>query len=116
MVEIHYEDVDSISDLSSINIDKWFTEVCFVLSKNLGDVNIIFCSDEYLLSMNNEHLKHDFYTDIITFDYCVDNIISGDLFISVDRVKDNASNLSIFFFCRIESSYGSWFSSFMWFR
>jgi rRNA maturation RNase YbeY len=58
--------------------------------KILGDVNIIVCSDEYLLEMNNTHLDHDYYTDIITFDYCEDNIVSGDLFISVDRVVENA--------------------------
>lgn len=55
-----------------------------------GDISIILCSDEYLLSMNQTHLKHDYYTDIITFNYNT-NVISGDLFISVDRVKENAS-------------------------
>jgi probable rRNA maturation factor len=55
-----------------------------------GDVNVVFCTDDYLLEMNKLHLDHDYYTDIITFDYCYDNVVSGDLFISVDRVKDNA--------------------------
>lgn len=57
----------------------------------LGEINVIFCSDEHLLSMNREHLNHDYYTDIITFDYCVSPIVSGDLFISYDRVFENAS-------------------------
>lgn len=58
--------------------------------KQLGAVNVIICSDEHLLEMNRTHLSHDYYTDIITFDYCEDNIVSGDLFISVDRVIENA--------------------------
>lgn len=55
-----------------------------------GDLNIIFCSDEYLLSINQKHLNHDFYTDIITFSYNSENVISGDLFISIDRAKENS--------------------------
>jgi len=61
----------------------------------MGDVSIVFCDDEYLLAMNREHLQHDYYTDIITFDYCDDDLLSGDLFISLDRVKDNAAKLEI---------------------
>jgi len=56
----------------------------------LGDVTIILVTDGYLLEMNQKHLNHDYYTDIITFDYCEANIISGDLFISIDRVRENA--------------------------
>ena len=55
-----------------------------------GDINIIFCSDDYLLDLNKKFLSHDFYTDIITFDNCADKIISGDLFISIDRVRENS--------------------------
>ena len=56
----------------------------------LGELSVIFCSDEFLLDMNKEYLNHDYYTDIITFDYVEGNIISGDLFVSLDRVKENA--------------------------
>lgn len=59
--------------------------------KELGDVTLIFCSDEELLTLNQEHLKHDYYTDIITFDYSTETYIAGDLFISIDRVLENAS-------------------------
>jgi len=65
----------------------WITEH---EGKDLADLSIIFCSDDELLSMNQKHLNHDYYTDIITFDYSTDSYISGDLFISVDRVSDNA--------------------------
>lgn len=58
--------------------------------KSIGDITVVFCSDEYLLQINREHLDHDYYTDIITFDYCFQNLISGDLFISLDRVEENA--------------------------
>jgi len=56
----------------------------------LGEINYIFCSDEQLLEINIKHLQHDFYTDIITFDYREKDIISGDIFISIDRVEENA--------------------------
>lgn len=56
----------------------------------LGEINLVFCSDEYLLEMNRNHLQHDYYTDIITFDYREGNTVSGDLFISIDRVRENA--------------------------
>ncbi len=57
---------------------------------DLGNVTVILVTDRYLLELNQKHLEHDFYTDIITFDYCELNIISGDLFISIDRVRENA--------------------------
>ena len=63
--------------------------------KELGDISIIFVSDQYLLEMNQKYLIHDYFTDIITFDYCEHNIISGDLFISVDRVKENADSFNV---------------------
>ena len=65
--------------------------------KILGDISIIFVSDEYLLEMNQSYLSHDYYTDIITFDYCEGNLISGDLFISVDRVEENADTFNVAF-------------------
>lgn len=58
---------------------------------SLGNISIIYCSDSYILDINQKFLKHDYYTDIITFDYSQGRVISGDLFISLDTVKDNAS-------------------------
>ena len=57
---------------------------------NLGEINFIFCDDEYLLQVNNKYLKHDYYTDIISFDYSESKMINGDIFISIDRVLDNS--------------------------
>jgi probable rRNA maturation factor len=97
MIEIHIEDVQEIPGINPEFLFAWFTQVCEVEKKTLGDVNVIFCSDEYLLEMNREHLDHDYYTDIITFDYSEGDVVSGDLFISVDRVSDNAQGLSLSF-------------------
>lgn len=58
--------------------------------KTLGDISIIFCSDNYILDVNLRYLHHDYFTDVITFDYCEGNRLSGDLFISVDSVRENA--------------------------
>jgi probable rRNA maturation factor len=62
-----------------------------------GEITIVFCIDDYLLEINKMYLNHDFYTDIITFDYSGNDFVSGDLFISVDRVKDNAESFSVSF-------------------
>ncbi len=59
--------------------------------KECGEISVIFCSDSYLLGMNKQYLNHDYFTDIITFDYVENSLISGDLFISFDRIKENAA-------------------------
>lgn len=64
----------------------------------LGDITFVFCNDDYLLRLNLEYLEHDTLTDIITFDYCEDKgNISGDIFISIERVRENASGLNLSF-------------------
>ena len=68
----------------------WLTKLVESHEKKVGELNYIFCSDDYLLKMNQEHLNHDYFTDIITFDYCEKDVVSGDLFISIDRTKENA--------------------------
>jgi len=71
-------------------ITSWIKETIASENKTPGDISFIFCSDDYLLKMNKQYLDHDYFTDIITFDYVENNIISGDIFISCDRVKENA--------------------------
>ncbi len=97
MVEIHYQNIEEIPGLNSEFLFSWFTEVCKIESKELAEVNVILMSDEDLLEMNKEHLAHDYYTDIITFDYCEGDLIVGDLFISVDRVLDNSKEFNVSF-------------------
>lgn len=76
---------------------KWLRLVAEAESRKIGDINVIFCSDTYLLEINQKFLQHDYYTDIITFDYCEADVLSGDLFISIDSVQDNASHFSACF-------------------
>jgi len=71
--------------------NRWLKLVAESEIRRLGDISIIFCSDSYILDVNMKYLQHDYFTDIITFDYCEGNRLSGDLFISVDSVRENAS-------------------------
>jgi probable rRNA maturation factor len=65
--------------------------------KSLKDISVVFTDDDYLLEVNKQYLNHDYYTDVITFDYSVFPEVSGDIMISLDRVKDNAETLSVSF-------------------
>ena len=91
-MSIHYcnEDV-STPKMQKRKITGWIKETVISEGKTLGDISFIFCSDNYLLEVNKQYLNHDYFTDIITFDYVENDIISGDIFISCDRVKENAS-------------------------
>lgn len=73
----------------------WIKQLIQTHKGELGDINYIFQSDTELLELNKSALNHDYFTDIITFDYCEDNTVSGDLFISIDRVKENALNFAV---------------------
>ena len=75
----------------------WLKAVAEAECKRVGEIGIIFCSDPYLLEVNRKYLGHDYYTDIITFDYCEGDLLSGDLFISVDTVRDNAAFYGVAF-------------------
>lgn len=96
MVNIFFEETE-ILDLDPEFFVSWLSDVCSKENTELGEISLIFCSDDYLLEVNKEHLDHDYYTDIITFDYRMGDVINGDLFISVDRVRDNAKQLSEMF-------------------
>ena len=71
----------------------WIRRVAATYGKKVGEVGYLFCDDEHILSVNNEYLGHDYYTDIITFDYSEGDVISGDLFISLDTVRTNAEQV-----------------------
>jgi rRNA maturation RNase YbeY len=75
-------------------IREWVLKVIAKEGKVAGQINIIFTNDNYLYELNIKYLQHNTLTDIITFDYSVDNQISGDVFISIERVRDNAKNLN----------------------
>lgn len=71
-------------------LKQWIKQVALLYGKEVGDLNVIFCSDEKLLEINRQFLGHNYYTDIITFDYCTDDTLEGELYISIDTVKANA--------------------------
>ena len=72
----------------------WVKRVAQSYGKKVGEVGYLFCDDEHILEVNREYLGHDYYTDIITFDYCEDDVISGDLVISLDTVRTNAEKFN----------------------
>jgi rRNA maturation RNase YbeY len=75
----------------------WIEKSILSEGKRVGDISFIFCSDNYLLEVNKTYLNHDYFTDVITFDYVEDNLISGDIFISVDRIFENAGEFHVSF-------------------
>lgn len=97
MVTIDYIDVNEVPGVNPEFLFEWYSDVVKKHESLLGDVSVIFCSDEHLLEMNKQYLQHDYYTDIITFDYTEGVVVSGDLFISIDRVSDNAEKLKVKF-------------------
>jgi rRNA maturation RNase YbeY len=68
----------------------WIRRVAATYGKKVGEVGYLFCDDEHILEVNNDYLGHDYYTDIITFDYCEGNVLNGDLVISLETVESNA--------------------------
>lgn len=92
MIEFHFIDVPQI-DLK--HIEKWCELVCEKEGKQLGAMSVVLGTDEWLLEQNKCYLNHDFYTDIITFDYTEANVVSGDLLISKDRVNENALTYNV---------------------
>lgn len=80
-----------------MKVKKWITTIIKAQSKKVGDISYVFCDDDYLIQVNREYLNHDTYTDIITFDYVEGNLVSGDIMISVERVKENAEKFNATF-------------------
>jgi len=95
-IAFFFEDITSFETNQDF-IKNQLQQLIIEEGKEPGDISVIFCSDEYLLEMNKKHLQHDYYTDIITFNYVDDLLISGDLFISADRIKDNAVKFGVAF-------------------
>lgn len=82
-------------DIKKRETTAWIKKVAATYGKKCGDIAYIFCNDEKILEVNKEYLQHDYYTDIITFDYCEGETISGDLFISLDTVRSNSEQLGV---------------------
>ena len=89
MTTCFFEDIEPFD----VSIDLYCRKISYIIDNEgfkEGSIVLVFCSDSFLLDLNKKHLDHDYFTDIITFSYTVNNKISGDLFISVDRVKENS--------------------------
>ncbi len=92
MIHYFFENTEEIS--LPTNTEEWLKDLIISEEKKPGKITYIFCDDEYLLKVNQDFLDHDYYTDIITFDYVKGKTISGDIFVSLQRISDNASTLS----------------------
>jgi len=90
--KVHFYFLNKVPSLKNRTELKLFlNKLCASYNKNITSLNFIFCSDDYILEINKKHLNHDFYTDIITFDLSETKSIQGEIYISTDRVKDNAN-------------------------
>lgn len=92
MVQFFFENIEEIT-IPPLTKD-WLHNLITTENKKLGEINYIFCDDEHLLQVNRDFLQHDYYTDVITFDYVKGKTISADIFVSLPRISDNAKSLS----------------------
>lgn len=95
MIIFNYESDFNLANEAAIS--EWLSRVIISEKKKEGEISYVFCDDEYLHKINLEYLQHDTLTDIISFDYSVGNELHGDIFISVERVRDNAADFNVSF-------------------
>jgi rRNA maturation RNase YbeY len=95
MISFNYE-IDFEIPEETIYID-WISSVILSENKSEGEINYIFCDDDYLVEINQQYLNHDTLTDIISFDYSLGNEIHGDIYISIERVRENAEEFKVSF-------------------
>src|SRR5580658_8624555 len=97
MPAIHFFEEDITYKLKhKIALRQWITETIHAEGYRLKELNYIFCSDNYLLQINQQYLNHDTYTDIVTFDNSdIEKVIAGDIFISIERIRENAAKFSL---------------------
>lgn len=95
MVIFNYETSFTLENEAAY--EEWIDAIIASEDKEAGEINYIFCNDEYLHKINMEYLQHDTLTDIISFDYCIGDLISGDIFISVERIEENAKEYEVSF-------------------
>ena len=95
MISFNYETDFELENVA--HYEDWISRIIESEGFDEGEINYIFCDDEYLHKINVEYLDHDTLTDIISFDYTVGNLIQGDIFVSIERVKDNANDFNVSF-------------------
>lgn len=96
MIAYYTEDV-KMPTFPKRKINAWIKSVANKYKKNVGEIAYIFCSDKKILEVNKQYLQHDYYTDIITFDYCERDVLNGDIFISIETVSSNAEQFRVSF-------------------
>ena len=96
MIDYNFEETEEL-DINYDITNNWISSVINKNNKILGDITYIFCSDDYLLNINKQYLNHDYFTDIITFNYCERDVVSGDIFISIDTVRSNSETYEVSF-------------------
>ena len=94
---IEFQHIDIPVKINYQQTTRWLNNVIINENKTIGEIVFVFCTDEFLLAKNIKHLNHDFLTDVITFDYCNDNLIAGDVLISTERVEENARTYEVTF-------------------
>lgn len=94
---IEFEDIDAPSFFNYERFNSWVDIIAEHYDRRVGKLSFIYCNDDKILEVNKQFLDHDYYTDVITFDYCRRNIISGDIYISVDTVLSNSVQFSTSF-------------------
>ncbi len=101
MISYHSEDIKK-PNICTRRTSAWVKKVAASYGKTIGEIAYIFCSDPYILEVNKQYLQHDYFTDVITFDYTEGDRISGDIFISLDTVKSNAEQFGVDFYEELE--------------
>lgn len=96
MVLFHCDDI-AMPTLNERKVSKWIKAVAADYGFSVGNIHYIFCSDERELAVNREFLGHDYYTDVITFDYSTESVLNGDIFISLETVQSNAEMVGVSF-------------------
>ena len=99
---IVFQNKKLLDDIDFLGLSKWMKQVVIQEKKIFGEIVCIFCDDKYLLEKNIKYLNHDYLTDVITFNYCEDRTVSGDILISVERVRENAKSYNVSFFTEIK--------------
>lgn len=100
MIHFFVESIDFTPLPLLSSVPDWLNQVVEHYDQSIQEINLIFCSDNYLLAINQQYLSHDYYTDIVTFDNreLSNQPLESDIFISIDRVRENAQNLNVIFF------------------
>lgn len=98
---IDFQFVDT-KNTSFVNNKSWLKKVVSNEGKKVGDIVFVFCTDDFLLKKNIQFLNHNTLTDVITFDYCKGDVVSGDVLISIDRVKENSEIFNVKFFNEVD--------------